>query len=113
MTEGPKLRAWATRTSGAIGFFLAIFYLAIIVGEEEGLTVGPLAWFGAMMLGAFLAWFADRASYTTGRKMAMVAAAVSLVIGSLAVLTIGIAFLAAAVLSVVGIVGTAQPKETD
>lgn len=113
MTDGATLRAWATRSSGVIGFFLSIFYLAIIVGEEEGLTVGPIAWFIVMMLGGFLAWFADRASYPTGRKMAMGAAAVFLIVGSLAVLTIGIAFLVAAVLSVVGIAGTSQKEAAD
>ncbi|REK24069.1 MAG: hypothetical protein DWQ40_01560 [Actinobacteria bacterium] len=101
MAVRPPLITWASRGAGAIGLVTATLYLGLIIGQDNASDVpAAILYFVLMAAAGLAAWFADRVSTPTGRRMVWFAFGVFFMIGVLSVLTVGILFLLAAVLSV-------------
>ena len=106
MAAGPMARSaplipWASRAAGGLGVVTALLYLGLVLGVEQGNALpSAIGWFVAMSGGGLLAWFADRQKPEIGRKMMWAAFAVFFIIGVLSILTIGVLFLIASVLSI-------------
>jgi MFS superfamily sulfate permease-like transporter len=82
----------------------AILYLALIIGEgDRGQIPEALVWLFFMAGAGLAAWFADRTSLRTGRRMMWAAFVGFFVIGVLSIFTIGIVYLLASVLSVIAL----------
>ena len=107
------MRTWATRTAGALGMFLAVFYLALIVNQDGGLSIGSLVFFLIMAVAGLLAWFSERFPGRVGRLMVWTAFVLFLTLGFLALLTIGIVFMVAAVFCVIGVTGQSAREEEE
>ncbi len=90
---------------------MAVLYLGIIAGQDDGFSFWPVFWFLTMSTGGLAAWFADRAKFDTGRRMAIAAMVAFLLIGLLSILTIGVVFLAAAILALLGFAGVRPSDE--
>lgn len=104
MKDHPPLIAWAARSAGAIGMVTAVIYLALIVGESDRDQVPQaVVWFAFMAAAGLFAWFADRTSIRRGRRLLWAAFSLFFVIGVLSILTIGILYLMASVLSIVAL----------
>ena len=104
------MRAWATRTAGVIGMAMAVLYLGIITGQEQGFTVWSTFWLVIMSAAGVTAWFADRAGWVTGRKMA-IGSMVSFVVLGVLLPPVSFVFLGAAILSLLGFAGVQEPEE--
>lgn len=84
-----------------IGLASAVLYISLILGQGEPSLVPLALVYFALMAGAgFVALFADRTPDRTARRLAWLAFAVFFVIGVLSILTIGVLFLIAAVLTI-------------
>lgn len=112
MEQGiPQVRRLPLRIAGTIGLFSAVFYLAIIVGEEDtSLLPQAIFWLILMTTAGILAWSADH-SVERGRAMAMGAAAIFFILGLLALEIFVIVFLVALVFSVLGFAGMGQASQ--
>lgn len=101
MARSAPLIPWASRAAGGLGVVTALLYLGLVLGVEQGnALLSAIGWFVAMAGGGLLAWFADRQKPEIGRKMMWAAFAVFFIIGVLSILTIGVLFLIASVLSI-------------
>ena len=102
MARSAPLIPWASRAAGGLGVVTALLYLGLVLGIEQSSNALPSAigWFVAMSGGGLLAWFADRQKPEIGRRMMWAAFAVFFIIGVLSILTIGVLFLIASVLSI-------------
>jgi len=86
------------KIAGAIGAFVTAYYLAVAVGQPEG--VGPAVfWLVMMATASLLAWFADQ---FPGRRAAITSAVLFFVLGILSPIFFAIVFLAAVILCMVG-----------
>lgn len=107
----PQVRRLPLRIAGVIGLFSAVFYLAIILGQEDTSQMAQAVfWLVLMATAGILAWSAD-SSGTRARKQAVGAAAMFFVLGlfSSAELFV-VVFLTALVFSVLGFAGMGQPR---
>lgn len=102
---------WATRTSGLIGMTMAVLYLGIITGQEEGFTFWSIFWLIIMSGAGLVAWFADRAGWVTGRRMAIGSMIIFIVLAIL-LPPVTFVFLGAAILSLLGFAGVPEPEES-
>lgn len=112
----PGLISWASRGAGGIGIVTSILYLALIFGAGDRSELAVALSFFAFMAGAgLLAWFADRVSLRTGRRMMWAAFVLFFVLGVISIFTIGILYLIASVLSIFSLSHrppTARPLES-
>ncbi len=84
-----------------MGMVASLIYLVVVVGSAEADDVLIASIWLAVMIGAAIsAWFADRMTPRTGRRMMWGAFAAFFVLGVLSVFSVGLLYLLAAVLSV-------------
>lgn len=78
----------------------AVLNLGLIVGSGDG--GAPLAIGLSVVMGAsgLAAWYADRMAPATGRRMMWAAFVVFFVLGVISIVTVGVLYLMAAVLSI-------------
>ncbi len=112
MEQGIKqVRRLPLRIAGTIGLFSAVFYLAIILGQEDTSSLPQaIFWLVLMTTAGILAWSADH-YVERGRAMAMGAAAIFFILGLLALDVFVIIFLVALVFSVLGFAGMGQASQ--
>ena len=103
------LRPLPLKIAGVIGVFVMAFYLAVAIGDPEG--IGPaIFWVVLMGTAAVLAWFADQFE---GKRAAYGAAALFFVLGILSPPLFAAVFLVAVVLCVVGFVNFGDDDEQE
>jgi len=105
-TSSNGLRRLPLRIAGIIGLAGAVFYLAVLLGQEDT-SSRPQAifWLGVMVTAGLLAWFADRFEHQ-GRRSAMIAAGLFFVLGVFSNPVFAVVYLLTTMLSVVGFAGT-------
>lgn len=107
MDSTPNVRPLPLKIAGGIGMLATAFYLAVVVGHEDG--VGPaLFWLALMASAALLAWFADQ---FPGRRAAITAAGIFFVLGIFSPIFLALVFLLAVILCVIGFVDFARKDE--
>lgn len=100
MELSPTVRPLPLKIAGGIGLLVTSFYLAVAVGQDEG--IGPaIFWLVIMAAGALLAWYAGQFEQ---RKAAMAAAGIFFVLGLVSPFILALAFLVAVVFCVIGFV---------
>lgn len=110
MEPGPQVRGMPLKIAGIIGLVSAFIYLAGLIGQDDT-TFLPQAifWFAVMVAAGLLAWFAAGGK---GRVMAVAAAALFFILGLFSGSWFAVAvYLAAFILSVIGIFGAYSPKQ--
>jgi hypothetical protein len=116
-TTPAPLVSWASRGAGGVGLITAVLYLGILLGEADPSQVPEaIAWFAVMAGAGLLAWFADRAEPRIGRWIVVGAGVLFLVLGVLAIFSIGILYLIAcslALYSLSGGIRSADSKKDD
>jgi hypothetical protein len=106
---GAWRRPWAT-SAGLVGFGMLAFYLALILSQEDNSLADILPWAGLMTTAATFALIAARIdNIQYARTLLIGSAVVYFGIGVVSLLTIGIGFILAAVLAVVGVAMLSRP----
>lgn len=96
-------RRWATSAS-LVGFGMLAIYLALVLSEGNDTISEVLPWVGLMAVAATLALVAARIHNVQSARMVLIGSAVMYFgIGAVSILTIGIGFIIAGVIAVVGV----------
>ena len=96
-------RRWATSAS-LVGFGMLAIYLALILSEGNDTISEVLPWVGLMAVAATLALIAARIHNVQSARMMLIGSAVMYFgIGAVSILSVGIGFIIAGVMAVVGV----------
>lgn len=112
-TPSNGLRRMPLRAAGIIGSASAVIYAGIVLGQEDtSLFPQAIFWFGVMLTAGLLAWFADRLEHR-GRRSAMTAAGLFVVLGVFSNTVFAVVYFVTTLLTVAGFAGTeSSPGET-